>query len=80
MLSTLIILGLSAQQPSDPPPPPLPEKVVAVLPKEIELIAEKDDSLQKLFPNGKQTKLSTSRLSDLCSRRTPIKRRGQRNH
>lgn len=80
MLAILIVLGLSAQQPSNPSPPSPHEKIVAILPKEIEIVDERAERLLKKLKNNWSVGSGNQKSQTTIDAKRQYKRRGLRNH
>ena len=80
MIEILFMAVLSAKQPSNPPPPPPPERIVAVIPRKLELVTVKKERKLK---EGKEHVASPSplmrKMAKILQAKRQLNRRGVRN-
>lgn len=76
----ILFLCFTAKQPSNPPPPPLPDRIVAIVPKEIELVNEKDEKILKEIAESEKPSYLAKKMDKIPRAKRRFTRRGTRNH
>ena len=81
MIEILFFTVFSAKQPSNPPPQPPPDRIEAVLPKELEFVTVKEDKLLKdLEADEQKNPQMRSKTVQIPRAKRQVNRRGNRNH
>ena len=80
MIEILFMAIVATKQPSSPPPPTPPERIVAVIPRELELVTVKKERKLK---EGKENVASPSplmrKMAKILQAKRQLNRRGVRN-
>lgn len=79
MIELLFIL-ITAKQPSCPPPTPLPEKIVAIIPKELGNVKIENETLSTGKDGEKKSSKKKLQKFSFPRAKKTIYRRGIRNH
>ena len=78
MIEILIITALSVKKPSCPPPPPPPERIVAVIPRKLELVTI---NKERKLKEGKENVANplVREMAKIPQAKRQFNRRGVRN-